>query len=395
MRGLGDAEACAGGLAAEGRQLMQLVPTPCNSKRVMDDFLLYRFHKRLRIEGPNNGGAACGDSENSDAALAKAVAAAAAAAAAAAPVSAETPRCAYGDMNNFLQQLHAEQMARRSRLPNLGSSEMVEDSAGACGSSTAAVASPQHGGQLQVQGSLNGVQQTIGTAMTNFALTDVVRCDHGPNGRCMQCSGRIVQNMPLTMYSDFCAAYCTGVPASLSSPSSARAPRREAPELSFAALASLIACLAPEPGERLLHLGSGTGRALVVWALALQQGAASGIEPSLTLHQEAVDSFGRLPPALQSRLFLHCGDIFASQEEWHQATTIFITTNSFDEATLSRLAAGLQTVQAGTRVVAFSQPLCADPGRAPSGFALARYAAYCTTGTGNLGVYIYRKLGTC
>merc|ERR1712008_604369 len=167
------------------------------------------------------------------------------------------------------------------------------------------------------------------------------------------------------------------------------------PELSFAALASLIACLAPEPGERLLHLGSGTGRALVVWALALQHGAASGIEPSPALHQGAVATFGRLPPGLQSRLFLHCGDIFASQEEWHQATTIFISTSTFDEASVARLAAGLQTVQAGTRVVAFSQPLCANPGRAPSGFALARCASYSTTGTGNAGVYIYRKLGTC
>jgi len=335
-------------------------------------------------------------SENTNAALVNAVAAAAVV-----PVSAvETPRYAYGDMNSFLQQLHAEQMARRSRLASTGNGEMIEDTGGAGGSSTVAAGPPQHAGeQLQVQSSLSGAQQPNGSAMTNFALTDVVRCDHGSAGRCMQCSGRIVQNMPLTMYSDFCAAYCTRVPASLSSSSSAssllRGPGRAAPELSFAALASLVACLAPEPGERLLHLGSGTGRALVVWALALQQGAASGIEPSPALHQEAAATFGRLPPTLQSRLFLHCGDIFASQEEWHQATTIFVGTSTFDEATLARLAAGLQAVQAGTRVVTFSQPLCADPGRAPSGFALARYAAYCTTGTGNLGVYIYRKLGTC
>mmetsp|Transcript_130760 Transcript_130760/g.260870 ORF Transcript_130760/g.260870 Transcript_130760/m.260870 type:complete len:389 (-) Transcript_130760:164-1330(-) len=388
MHGFEGAEGCAGGQVAEGRQLMQIVPTPCNSKRAMDDFLLYRFHKRLRIEGPNNGGAACVDSANNNAALANAVAATAAV-----PVS-ETPRWAYGDMNSFLQQLHVEQMARRSRLPSIVSSEMVEDCGGAGGSSTAAAAPRQPlGNQLQVGG-----QQANGTAMTNFSLTDVVRCDHGLAGRCMQCSGRIVQNMPLAMYSDFCAAYRTTVLGSLppsSSVPSLPGPRRATPELSFAALASLIACLAPEPGERLLHLGSGTGRALVVWGLALQQGAASGIEPSPAFHQEAAATFGRLPPALQSRLFLHCGDIFASQEEWHQATTIFVSTNTFDDAYLARLAAGLQTVQEGTRVVAFSQPLCADLGRAPPGFALARHAPYCTTGTGNLSVYIYRKLATC
>jgi len=233
--------------------------------------------------------------------------------------------------------------------------------------------------------------------MTSFALPDVVRCSHGPGGRCLQCTGRHVQNVPLPLYSSFCSAYpaspSSTMPFASSLPALARRLHPSTAELSFPASASLVACLAPEPGEKLLHLGSGTGRMLAVWTLLVPQGAACGIEACPALHQDAVAAAVRLPPGVRARLFLHCGDIFAAQEEWHQATTIFVSTMGLDDGSIARLANGLQGVREGTRVVALLRPLCPDPNRAPTGFDFARQAAYCTGGAGNCSVYVYRKCG--
>merc|ERR1719188_100286 len=47
-------------------------------------------------------------------------------------------------------------------------------------------------------------------ATTSFTLADVVQCCHGLGGRCLQCSGRLVQNVPLVHYGAFCEAYRIG-----------------------------------------------------------------------------------------------------------------------------------------------------------------------------------------
>jgi len=339
------------------------VPTPCTVKRAMDDYLCHSFHKRLRIDGP--GSEPCP----------------------VAPSAAAVPPSPYGDMNSFLRGLHTEQLERRPRSAVVAMA--AEDESGPEAAAAEALAL----GLQQPQGF--GLHWAgAGAAMTSFSLPDVVRCNHGPGGRCLQCAGRLVQNVPIPIYSAFCTAY----PASSSSmPSSSSAwmprVRCSATELSFPACASLVACLAPEPGEKLLHLGSGIGRLVAVWVLLVSQGAACGIEVCAELHQEAVASAMRLPQSIHARIFLHCGDIFGVQDEWRQATTIFVSTAGFDESTISRLADGLQEVAEGTRVVALVRPLCADPNRAPTGFFFVRQAAYCTGGTGNCSVYIYRKCG--
>mmetsp|Transcript_12752 Transcript_12752/g.39976 ORF Transcript_12752/g.39976 Transcript_12752/m.39976 type:complete len:358 (-) Transcript_12752:266-1339(-) len=357
---------------------MQLhVPTPCSAKRAMDDFLCYRFHKRLRIDAPG-----------SDSPGAAAEAATAAAAAAAAAVAASGPPCTYGDMNSLLRQLHVEQLARRPLAASTG--PMAED---AHEMTTSGFSRPALlDGHSIASAAADGAG---GLAATNFSIADVVRCSHGSGGRCLQCSGRLVQNVSIPLYSAFCAAFNSLAPSASSSVPLGAIPSRAPAELSFPAIASLLSCLAPEPGDRLLHLGSGVGRMLVAWALMVPLGAASGIEACPSRHQEALAARGRLAPEVQGQVFMHCGDIFGVQGEWHQASMVLVSTTAFDESAVIRLAHGLQSVRAGTRIVALSRPLCADPRRAPPGFILARHAAYCTTGIGNCSAYIYRKAGEC
>ncbi|CAE8611433.1 unnamed protein product [Polarella glacialis] len=229
--------------------------------------------------------------------------------------------------------------------------------------------------------------------MTHFVLNDVVQCAHGPAGRCLQCSGRLVQNVPLQLYSGWCSVYSS--PASSSTSPAPRPPggAAAARELPFPALAALIACLAPEPGERLLHLGSGAGRALAAWALLVPRGAACGVESCPLLHGAALAAVNRLDPEVQQRVFAHNGDLFDMQGDWHQASAILVNTDGLDDNRLRRVAEGLVAAGPGARVVSISRPLCPDARSAPLGFELARQAAYRTVGLGNTNVFIYRKVG--
>jgi len=152
-----------------------------------------------------------------------------------------------------------------------------------------------------------------------------------------------------------------------------------------------MACLAPVSGERLLHLGSGTGRAVLAWALFLPQSAACGVEGSPELHQAGCRAAGCAAEEVRSRVFLHCGDIFNSQEEWHHGGVVMINSGSLADAELERVADGLQRVEPGTRIVSISRPLCANPDRAPPGFSLERRSLYRTVGGCNTTVFFYRK----
>jgi len=325
--------------------MMYHIPTPCTPKRNMDEQLCYRFHKRLRLDPP-------GPEEE----------------ALAIPL--------YAGMNGLLGRLHSERLSRRQ--PESSASQA---SGGYPGGSASLSGQPPSGSSMCA---------ASGPATSRFSLSDVVQCGHGDGGRCLQCSGRHVQDVPLHLYSVFCAAYMPqgGMPHH----SQASLGRRTASELSFPALTSLMACLAPEPGERLLHLGSGTGRTAAAWALLLPQSAACGVEPAADLHRAATQAAGGLGPDVQRRLFLHCGDIFATQDEWHQAGVIMVSSAGVDDSQVERIADGLQRIEPGTRVVAVSIPLCANPARAPPGLSLERHALYRTTGGGNTTVFIYRKL---
>jgi len=324
------------------------VPTPCSAKRSMDEeHLCHRFQKRLRLEG---------DLTDADV------------------------LAAYDGVNFLLRSLHSEQVARRQAQVGAMHAERQANT----------TACSVHGGP---------VSQYLPQMLTSFTLADVVYCNHGIGGRCLHCSGRLVQNVPLALYSSYCSAFMpsslspSSSPPSSSSPSSSSA--KENLDLSFPALVSLIANLAPQPGERLLHLRSGTGKLIVAWVLLIPCSVACGVEDNLEMHRAAAFSVSSLEVSASQRLHLHNADIFSSQGDWPQAGTIMLNATSLSDDALVRIVAGLQNVSAGTRVVSFSRPLCTDPGAAPRGFVLVRCSLYRLTGPGNCTVYFYRRLNVC
>merc|ERR1712232_945413 len=100
----------------------------------------------------------------------------------------------------------------------------------------------------------------------------------------------------------------------------------------------------------------------------------------------------RLHTHVQQRIFLHHGNMLDLQSDWHHANIIFVTPSSSTDEYIRAIVDGLQHMRSGTRIVAFSQALCTIPSQAPTGFALAREAAYRTIGAGNTTVFLYRKM---
>lgn len=273
--------------------------------------------------------------------------------------------CPYQAVNGMLHRIHAEQRARRQ--PGVPPSLLW---------------------QMQEHEALARADDL---ASTSFTLSDVVQCGHGAAGRCTQCSGRTVENVPLTSYSAFCNAYCGPHPA-LAAPSIlSEHCGRMSPELSFPAFVSLVASLVPAADECFLHIGSGFGRAVLAWALLMPRSAASGIEANLVAHRAAVAAVDRLSPAEQQRAHLHHCDPFSVQSDWRMASVILVSMAGFDDAAADRVADALRGAQPGTRVVTLSRPLSMNQSQLPAGFHLVRQSLYRTTGNGNVTAFLYRK----
>lgn len=363
---------CCAGFHIYGQPCHVCLTQRSLAKRGMDDALCDRFWKRLKLS--HDTGAQSHDLSRQHvsptiAPLFQPLPSA---------PSVATPQFdSYTEVNDFLRSLHNEQLGRRPAL----SPTAMEPDVLAGGSGTAT-------GRLDAA-------QALPVAQTHFTLADVVQCGHAPGGRCLQCSGRLVFNVPLSAYSAFSRAYSTlsaaSSSSSMSTPLSQVDSSQTATELAFPAFVSLAAGLDPQPGERLLHLGSGSGRAVVAWALLCSNSAACGVESSLSSHRMAESACSQLEPNVQQRIFLRHGDIFSVQSEWCQASIIVISAGSFDERSSASLVQGLNSAASGTRVVCLSQPLSSNRSRAPSGFTLAKEVLYRTIGHGNATAYIYRK----
>lgn len=314
-----------------------------------EEQLCHRLHKRLRIGSPT-GRSRHGGYGSRD----------------------------YTQANYLLQQLHVEQQSRKNLT----------------GCATAASAHPMELAQPQMAWTASGaaVQSDFG-AMTHFALSDVVQCPHGPNGRCLQCTGRLVQNVPLQVYSDWCAAFSSPASSSTAPPPRPLLGSGSTRELTFPALASLTACLAPEPGDRLLHLCSGVARVAAAWALLVPRGVACGVELCPALHNSAAAAVLRLEHEVQQRIFLHCGGLLDMQGEWHQASIILLSADGLSDACLAQVTPALMRVGPGARVVSLGRPLALGPGGGDRSLQLVRQAVYRTVSSGNLPVFIYRKPG--
>merc|ERR1719323_1292296 len=248
----------------------------------------------------------------------------------------------YEEVNSFLHKLHTEKQERRTSY-----SAVMDD-----------CPTPFRIECDSVGSTVSAVVEEAANSTTRFCISDVVQCEHGACGRCLKCAGRLVQNVPLPVFTSFCRAYagapqlwgrpaaqrCTMSSSSTARPSVSPPPAWQAVELNFPALVSLAAGLAPEPGERLLHLGSGAGQVVLAWALVFPQGAASGVEGCLALHRAANRAAAKLRPEEQRRVHLHHCDPFGVQGDWDQASVVVVSAAGFDETAMGRVLEGLQDV---------------------------------------------------
>lgn len=206
------------------------------------------------------------------------------------------------------------------------------------------------------------------SGFTRFALKDVVCCSHVQGGRCLQCTDRSVTNVAAVAYAQFCHVF-QSVP--------------ESGELEFAAVASLFGELGVSHGETFLHVGSGTGRAVVSFALMHAGCSAAGVEMSSAAHRLAVGSAGKLSPDVGQRVHLHCGNPLSCK--WREASIILVSSTGFDDQAMSAVAQRLWEAAPGTRAVTLSQPLPSLRGLELVGHALYR------TSRGNVTAFVYRR----
>jgi hypothetical protein len=267
--------------------------------------------------------------------------------------------------NHLLRGLHSERLARLSSQRSLP-----------------AVQSSCSGG--------SNVETWSSEGSTRFALSDIVECRHGPAGRCLQCAGRSVCNVPVVAYSTYCRAF-QDVPH-FSHPTAEEARSYSVPsrslvagEVMFASFAALATILEVSPGERFLDLGSGVGRAVVAWALIFPGCTAAGIEIRAHLHERARTVVAALPDDVGNRVHLHCGDFFL--QDWNEANVILVNSTGFGDELMTRVAEKLRYTAPGTRAVLLSQPFTA--GSCP-GLELVGQAMYRMT-WGNATAYTYRR----
>eukprot|EP00929_Paragymnodinium_shiwhaense_P109881 TRINITY_DN7645_c0_g1_i1.p1 TRINITY_DN7645_c0_g1~~TRINITY_DN7645_c0_g1_i1.p1 ORF type:complete len:323 (+),score=53.14 TRINITY_DN7645_c0_g1_i1:103-1071(+) len=241
----------------------------------------------------------------------------------------------------------------------------------------------------------------IWPSQTHFAMSDVVSCNHGTNGHCLECAGRSACNVPVAVYSAYCHAYQDVPHFTHPHPSEAnsyRVPARSlvAGEIGFASFAALLqdAGVASSGGQRFLDLGSGTGRAVVAFALLLPSCTGAGIEIRPSLHDTATDVLKRLDKEVQQRVTLLCGDMFDCS--WDEANVLLINSTGFDDTLMARVLEKLHRVHVGTKIITLSQPLPGPIGQdggiaPPFGFKLLHHAKYRMT-WGNATAYVYTRV---
>lgn len=312
----------------------------------------------------------------------------------------EAHRDHYGAVNGLLGSLHAQRSSERER-------RRPATAAGPLAVGTPAPAEAVgRGDQVRWAGteaaaaSAGSCDIETWNSQTNFALSDVVDCGHGGRGRCLECAGRTVRNVPVAVYSTYCRAFQGILPMCHPKAEEAAAypvPARSlvAGEINFASFAALLADIGvARNGERFLDLGSGVGRAVVAFALLLPGCSAAGVEIRPALHEVAASiSTTRLPAEVRQRVSFHCGDMFACS--WNEASVLLVNSTGFDDSLMERVMDKLQGVALGTRVVSLSQPLPC-PGNAvslaaaPSGFVHLLRARY-RMSWGNATVFAYRR----
>ncbi|CAK9062878.1 Histone-lysine N-methyltransferase ATXR2 (Protein SET DOMAIN GROUP 36) (Trithorax-related protein 2) (TRX-related protein 2), partial [Durusdinium trenchii] len=160
-------------------------------------------------------------------------------------------------------------------------------------------------------------------------------------------------------------------------------PRRSlaAGEILFPSFAALVQDV--NKGGHFIDLGSGTGRAVVAWALLRPEGRASGVEIREALHLQALEVSQRLTLDVQRRVHLHCGDLFHFGLE--DADIILVNSTGFDDSLMGQISRRLAEAPGGCRVVLLSQPLPKS-----DGWSLVFQAPY-RMSWGNATAFVYER----
>eukprot|EP00931_Biecheleriopsis_adriatica_P064292 TRINITY_DN39099_c0_g1_i2.p1 TRINITY_DN39099_c0_g1~~TRINITY_DN39099_c0_g1_i2.p1 ORF type:complete len:280 (+),score=54.34 TRINITY_DN39099_c0_g1_i2:97-936(+) len=229
-------------------------------------------------------------------------------------------------------------------------------------------------------------------SILRFSLSEVVSCSHGEKARCLQCAGREPPEVPSGVHADFCSAFAavehiTRPTASELASLTVSIRSLAAGEILFPSFAALILqVLKPGRRDHFLDLGSGTGRAVVSWALLVPDGTASGIEIRECLHRSACQVAASLEPSVRQRVRLELGDLF-QYPGWVDADVLLVNSTGFDEALMLQISRKLQQdTKPRAKAVTLSQPLTPHP----PGWVLEHKALYKMT-WGNATVFVYQK----
>lgn len=198
---------------------------------------------------------------------------------------------------------------------------------------------------------------------TQFLMADIVQCGHGERSRCLECIGRKIHQVPLSIHRAFDAIFL-GAPSdtkcNLAESQAHGLPLRSlvSGEIYFPAFASLLGDIGISRKEFcFLDLGSGRGKAVVAVALLFPNTRTCGIEIRPQLYQ--VSEGLVLDPQVRSRVRFVQGNFF--DVEWSEADIILVNGTGFDEVLVHRVEKKLDTeAKTGAYIISLSTPLRAS-----------------------------------
>lgn len=230
---------------------------------------------------------------------------------------------------------------------------------------------------------------TSTTALTNYAIRELIQCGHHDRGRCLQCIDRKIHQIPFEVHCVFDSIFYNAERMAQNQCSQAEAQSYGLPprslvngEIHFPAFATLLGDLQLPDQFCFLDCGSGRGKAVVATALLFPKARVCGLEIRPQLHNVAQNL--TLPcQEVKDRIHFHLTDFF--RVPWSDADVIMINATGMEASLIKRVEEKI-TKEVGNKVIfiVISQPLRV------SGFSPYLQPRYYRMGWGNATVYTYR-----
>ena len=127
-------------------------------------------------------------------------------------------------------------------------------------------------------------------------------------------------------------------------------------EIATAAFADALAWCAPKSGERFIDLGSGTGKAVLTAAATHAFSTATGVELLRPLHDAAEQACKRCATLKTRDVRFVCGDAL-EYAAWTDHDVVFVSLTCFTDEQVARVAADVEKLAKGSRVLVTSRAL--------------------------------------